>query len=96
MLELASPVTAFVEACCELDADYAVPRGDLYEAYLGWCKEHGKVRPTDQAGFGRDLRAAFPLVGTSRPRGDGERTWHYTGIRLKSGPSGPGGPGLSL
>jgi putative DNA primase/helicase len=85
MCELGSPATAFVDACCNLGPDYTIPRGDLYEAYIEWCKAGGKAHVDDQAGFGRNLRAAFPQIGSSRPRSEGKRVWLYTGIRLKGG-----------
>jgi hypothetical protein len=95
MQELASPVAAFVREKCELGKDYEIKRDDLYAAYRAWCEANGHSRPTKEV-LGRDLRAAFASIRTSRPREGGERHWAYVGIRLASGDNigrSPGPPG---
>jgi len=84
MYELASPASAFVEACCDLSPEAQVSRADLFNAYLEWCKDRGRNHPEDQAGFGRNLRAAFPLLGDCQPRLNGKKVRCYAGIRLKT------------
>ncbi len=83
MYELSSPITAFVDACCELGPEHRIPRNELYERYTEWCEEGGKMRCADQAGFGRDLRAAFSTLGSEYPRIGGKRVRCYSGINLR-------------
>jgi len=91
VVELSSPVTAFVGECCELGPGLEVSRRWLFEAWRSWCLDHG--HPEGNSGtFGRNLKAAFPEVGQSRPGTGADRDRHYTGIGLKgAGPAGHGG-----
>jgi putative DNA primase/helicase len=82
--ELASPIGAFVAACCRVGPGYRVERTVLYTRWLQWSAEQGRDRPGDSATFGRDLRAAVPAIRTSQPRcGGGGRVRFYEGIGLR-------------
>ena len=85
MEDLASPIGAFLRDDCEIGPDYSVIRGDLYAAYQEWCEEHGRKKVEDEAGFGRNLRAALPELQDSAPRIDGKPVRHYIGVALKTG-----------
>ena len=91
VVELSSPVTAFVGECCELGPGLEVRRRSLFEAWRRWCQDQG--HPEGSSGtFGRNLKAAFPEVGQSRPGTGADRDRHYTGVGLKGdGPAGHGG-----
>ena len=65
-----------------IGADHSVDKQVLYAAWKRWCDDTG-LRPGSATVFGRDLLAAIPLVGTSRPRDGDERRNVYVGIRLK-------------
>ncbi|MDB5320022.1 MAG: phage/plasmid primase, family [Phycisphaerales bacterium] len=80
MLDLASPVAAFVREWCKIGNDLKTPTDDLFEAWLLACKEQG-ARPTDKPAFGRDLRAAFPALSVVECR-EGGRHRRYQGIGL--------------
>jgi putative DNA primase/helicase len=84
MQDLASPVAAFAKERCLLGPELKVARSELYQAFVEWCQENGRVTPPDTAGFGRDLRAAFPTVGDSQPRIEGDKVRLYLGICLKT------------
>ena len=81
--DLTSPVSVFVRECCNVGPEYEVQRGDLYEAYAAWAKEHGRQHVEDEGGFGRALRAALPTVGTTQHRIDGQPVRFYGGVGLK-------------
>jgi putative DNA primase/helicase len=83
--DLASPVGAFLRERCNIGPEYEVQRGDLYEAYIAWAKEHGRQYLEDAVGFGRALRAALPAVGTVKHRTDGQQVRFYGGVGLKGG-----------
>jgi putative DNA primase/helicase len=85
MENLASPVGAFVRDRCNVGPDYEVAKHDLFEGYVEWCKEQGKVSVADAAIFGRDLRSVLPGLEMQRPRIDGERVRAYVGVGLKTG-----------
>jgi putative DNA primase/helicase len=89
MEDMASPVSAFIADCCVIDRGAEVTRHDLYSAWRIWCAGHGKTE-TDEATFGRDLRAAFPGLGNRNRRGLGVRVRAYVGIGLMH-ESGAGG-----
>lgn len=84
MSDLSSPVGAFVDDCCTVDAAASVERATIYQAYLDWCKEAGRHHVEDAAGFGRALRARVPTLRSSQPRTDGRRVRAYLGIRLRA------------
>lgn len=80
--DLGSPVRAFVRDCCTVDEAQSVRVQDLFGAWRRWCEAGNKRESGTVAAFGRDLKAAFPLVESARPReGDG-RPRVYRGIAL--------------
>jgi putative DNA primase/helicase len=81
LVELSSPVTAFVQDKCELVPEKSVPKRMLFELWRRWCSESGH-EPGSMETFGRNLLAAFPEVQSSRPRDGGTRVTVYRGIGL--------------
>lgn len=79
LVDLASPVSAFIRDRCVTGPEREVPAADLYEAWSEWCAEQGR-RPSSAQVFGRDLRAAAPAVRMSQPRTAGGRVRLYQGI----------------
>jgi putative DNA primase/helicase len=87
MRDLASPVAAFVREKCELGADKQIDVDVLYTAYKQWAEDNGYEKRS-KALFGRDLRAAHPLIRKTRPRdktGEDDRHHVYAGIALQKG-----------
>lgn len=82
MQDLASPVGAFVRECCVLQPGACMPMADLYDRYAAWCVAQGRRQP-DRLAFGRDLRAAVPCLGESRPRVGAQRIRMCEGIRIR-------------
>jgi putative DNA primase/helicase len=80
MLDMASPVGAFVRERCKLDLKAEIATDTLYSEFGFWCEHEGHPK-LDAAHFGRDLKAAFPSVNKVRKRSSG-RAAFYTGIRL--------------
>ena len=80
MVLLASPIRAFVRDQCAEHG--SIPCAELYAAWTAWATANGH-RPGSLQMFGRNLRAAYPLITTSQPReaGKQERRW-YVGISL--------------
>lgn len=87
MEDAGSPVAAFVRARCEIDLEGEVEKNELFQAYVGWCFEHG-VRSSNSVWFARDLYAVVPgLRVTQRKRGD--RRWRsFQGVRFREGGTG--------
>lgn len=82
LVELASPVKAFVAEKCERGGQVKID--DLYGVWVPWCKDNGH-EPGAKNTFGRNLRAAIPELEMAQLRVDGGlRQRFYTGIRLKS------------
>jgi putative DNA primase/helicase len=82
MMDLASPMSAFVRDCCVRDPQASVERAVLYNAYQRWCLGNGH-RPGSMPTFGRDLHAVAPEVKVTQPRVDGGgrvRTYTYIGL----------------
>ena len=84
MRDAASPVGAFVRERCELTGEIAVD--DLFSAWQSWADSNG-YKAGGSATFGKDLRAAAPMVRRSRTRDEDSRVWLYVGIRLQSSKS---------
>lgn len=83
MEDLSSPVGAFLRDECQTGPEHSITRSDLYTAYKAWCEEHGKKHVEDEAGFGRNLRAALPELRDTQPRVNGKPTRHYSGVGLQ-------------
>lgn len=90
MEDLASPVGAFLKDRCRIVAGGEVLTAELYQAWKGWCQEHGRDNPGDALVFGRNLRAVLPNLYTpSRRLADGTRKRSYEGIELLLEPPKP-------
>jgi len=95
ILDLGSPVAAFVNARCELGESSSVEKERLYRAYRTWCEatEQHAVAPNV---FGRDLGTA--TGGKVRPgktrvgAADGGRVTVYLGVELRDRPGPEPGP----
>jgi putative DNA primase/helicase len=83
MMDLASPVSAFVRECCIRDPRAIITRDDLYGAWKQWANDNGHMAGAKST-FGRDLRAVVPEARASRPRVLGVQVHCYGGIGLQS------------
>ena len=79
--DLSSPVSAFVRDRCNVRADQSVSVDDLWSAWKDWCTDDNRG-PGTKALFGRDLKAAVPMIRKGRPRSGRERIQVYTGIGI--------------
>jgi putative DNA primase/helicase len=85
LVDLASPVGAFVRDCCVVEPGKRVSVESLYARYREWCQAKGREPSTEQI-LGRDLAAAVPGIKRTRPRDDNdERFRAYEGIALSPG-----------
>jgi putative DNA primase/helicase len=82
LLDLSSPVAAFVRERCRVGADLEVSVGGLWTAWKEWAEDNGHGRGGNRQTFGRDLRAAVPRVRISRPRDGEERHRFYVGLTV--------------
>jgi putative DNA primase/helicase len=82
MMDLASPVSAFVRDHCDRGPDRTVPVDDLYLAWKWWAEDNGH-QPGAKVTFGRNLRSVVPALKLSQPTVDGLRARVYTGIGLR-------------
>jgi putative DNA primase/helicase len=83
MIDLASPVTAFVRDCCVVDPMASVETEALFRAWVMWSTQQGQRNITNTQTFGRDLHAAYPGVHTSLRRQASKRMRVYKGIALR-------------
>lgn len=82
MLDLASPVSAFVRDRCNVDPKEWVSRDDLYDAWKVWAEENGH-HPGATSSFGRDLHAAVPSIRPAQRTIADRRIRVHTGISVK-------------
>jgi len=75
--ELGSPIRSFVQECCVLGTDRALPCTTLWQEWRRWCEGNGQRHET-QVVFGRNLKTCFPEIGRKR-RG---KKYCYLGIGL--------------
>lgn len=88
MMDLASPMSAFVREHCELGPGKSVERDRLYLVWKTWCEDNGHESGS-KATFGRNLRSVVPKLGTVKVRVGEARIRCYTLIGLVGGPPGP-------
>jgi len=83
MADLSSPVGEFVRDRCVIGPACEVFTPDLFAAWQDWCNAHGKEHKGDASLFGRNLKAAFHSVRTSKPTSrEGRKGRLYQGIDL--------------
>lgn len=78
----ATPITMFVEDCCELNPEAKVLEKDLYAAFCNWATATNEEKLTKHK-MTRDLKQACPKIGKFRPSGE-VRPRYLTGIGLNS------------
>ena len=81
LADMSSPVTAFVQETCELDAESLVTVDVLWTTWKLWAERNGVPKGSKQS-FGRDLRAAHPQLRSRRTREGERRERAYLGLRL--------------
>ena len=81
MVDIASPITSFIEDCCTIGAGFQVTVAHLFEAWKTWCEQKGR-KPGNEQTLGRDLSAAAPSVVVRRLRENNLRLRVYEGIKL--------------
>ena len=82
LVDLASPVKAFIRERCVVDAKQEVSIDTFYAAWKSWAELNGHGRKTKQT-LGRDLRAALPAVRLTHPGARGAPVPTYSGITLE-------------
>jgi putative DNA primase/helicase len=81
MMDLASPMSAFVRDCCQRGAGATVTADQLYSAWKMWAEDNGHHAGAKST-FGRDLRAVVPEIKVSQPTVGTVRIRSYVGIGL--------------
>ena len=81
MMDLASPVSAFVRDCCVRGPGESVLADRLYDAWKQWAEDNGHHAGAKST-FGRNLRAVAPELKMSQPRVSGGRERRYERIGL--------------
>ncbi len=81
LVDLASPVQAFIRDRCIIAPDLEVSVSDFYRAWKSWADDSGHAKKSKQT-LGRDLRAALPLVTVVQLRDGNDRERAYRGIGL--------------
>ena len=82
----ASKINDFIEERCTLDSDLQTPTFAIHEDYDRYCKASG-ANFYDITDFGKKLKVLG--IERKRKRKSGDREYVYSGIGLKSVPSGP-------
>lgn len=82
---LASPITAFLRAKCEVGPSYEVAVDRFFGAWKTWCEAEGRQNAGTKNQLGRDLKSVLPAVKTVQHRGEEKVERYYAGIRLKYG-----------
>ncbi len=81
LLDLGSPISAFLRECCIVGPGHSVRCDEIYQAWCNWCQQQGRDHPGTVQTFGRDLNAAVPGLKVANLRQqDSSRTRYYEGI----------------
>lgn len=84
LADLASPIKAFTNDCCELAAGATVECSALFAAWQIWASEQGRKDAGTAPMFGRNLTSAHTHIRTVQQRINGSRVRLYEGITLVS------------
>ena len=87
LVDLASPVKAFIRDQCEIGPAHRISVDDFYAAWKAWADANGHGRKTKQT-LGRDLRAALPQVRIAQPGAGDNRARFYEGVGLRGAQAG--------
>lgn len=83
MVNITSPISAFVDACCELEGVTTAANPQMvFEVWQRWCADNGH-RPGVLSQFGRNLMAECPTVTKGRKRVGKQREYTYEGLTLQ-------------
>ena len=83
MVDRATPIPQFVEACCELDPSFEVSRKELYDAFRAFFRERsGEEWRSGDVHFFRKLNDIYGKVEDRRANDGGKRAYMRPGIRL--------------
>jgi putative DNA primase/helicase len=80
-VRLSSPMTAFIEDCCEIGPDKSQATTEVFKAWQLWCQDNGHEVGSTTA-FGTRLKAALVGVDKVRVREGGSLAYYYRGLRL--------------
>jgi putative DNA primase/helicase len=91
---ICSPISTFVEECCELGPELRERKSTLFESWKNWAEDRA-LSPKSDSMFARDLYAAYPDIDEVRA-GTNYRAYAFKGIRIRKGESTTtGGPYLT-
>lgn len=83
MTKLNSPITEFMDVCCELGVDFSESKDMVFSAYKKWCFKNDR-KPTNKVQFSKQLYSTSNHVSGMRPRdGAGGQARVYSGLKLK-------------
>lgn len=86
MMDLASPVGAWVRRDCVTDCDdreYWLEPSFAYSKFLAWCETAGIKVPPTLAQFGRDVKTITGAKRVQVPRGTRPVVWVYRGLAIR-------------
>jgi putative DNA primase/helicase len=81
LIGLTSPISMFIEDCCEIGNEFECDASELYQSWCDWCEDQGRNYPGTKQMFGRDLHSVLPQIVKTRPRIKGGRSYTYKGVR---------------
>ncbi len=84
---MTSPIKAFIAERCEFKPQAMVSVAALFATWQSWCEVTGYPHAGNVQSFGKNLRAAFPEIETTRPQEDQTRERCYKGISLGATPN---------
>jgi len=79
---LSSPLSAFLEDCCDIGPERSQLTKEVYKAWELWCQDNRHEAGSDTS-FGTKLRAAVVGLQRVRVREGGSLVWRYRGLGLK-------------
>ena len=86
LLDLLSPVSAFLREYCVEEPTAKVTVEDLFNAWLHWCEQEGRTFKGTRQVFGQQLKAARPSLKIARNARKGFR--FYRGLRIRDNACG--------
>ena len=83
-LDTTSPISAFIEECCEIstDPEAVVPKVMMFDAWRGWCEERN-LKPGSYQSFCTGVTSTASYITVTRKRVNGRAEYVFGGARLQ-------------
>ena len=81
-MNVTSPITSFIEECCDANVEAVLPKTLMFEAWKGWCEERN-IKPGNYQSFCNGVSSTASHIKASRRKVDGRAQYVFEGAKLQ-------------